>query len=81
MEKQLAEIMEQLKYHNIKWIKDGIWIKFQILNKKGKVVTTLNRYCEENFNPKSKYYCTTESVVNRLKSDYNYVVSYRLDCQ
>ena len=81
MEKQITEIMEQLKYYNIKWIKDGIWIKFQMLNKKNKVVITLRSCVEDNFNPKSKWFWKTENVVNTLKSDYNYVTSYRLDCQ
>jgi len=81
MEKQLAEIMEQLKYYNIKWIKDGIWIKFQMLNNKNKVVVTLRSCVEDNFNPKSKWFWKTESAVNTLKSDYSYVMSYRVDCQ
>jgi len=81
MEEQLKEVMEQLKYYNIKWIKDGIWIKFQIYNKQNKVVTDSRWYVEDNFNPKSKWYSTTEKMVGHIIMDYRYVVSYRLDCQ
>lgn len=81
MEKQLKGIIEQLKYQNIIWVKDGIFIKFQIRNNKNRVVATLRNYVEDNFNPKSEFYRTAKEIVERLKSDYNYVVSYRLDCQ
>lgn len=81
MENQLVQIMQQLKYYNIKWIKSGSYIKFQMRNKKNKVVATLRFYADENFNPKSPFYSTTEQIVNTLKSDYNYVTSYRVDCQ
>lgn len=81
MENQLKEIMEQLKYHNIKIKKENGMIKFQIFNKKDKFVTNLRFYSDNNFNPKSEWHCTTERIINTLKSDYNYVVSYRADCQ
>ena len=81
MEKQIAEIMEQLKYYNIKCIKNGIWIKFQMRNKQNKVIVTLRCYVENNFNPKSKWYETIDTTVRKLKSDYQYITSYRLDCQ
>jgi hypothetical protein len=41
MENQLKEIMEQLKYHNIKIKKENGMIKFQIFNKKDKFVPNL----------------------------------------
>ena len=81
MSEQLTEIMEQLKYYNIKWIKDGQLIRFQMRNKNNKVIATLRYFSEDNFDIKSKWYRETESIIKHLKSDYNYVVSYRLDCQ
>ncbi|MBX4266575.1 hypothetical protein [Clostridium estertheticum] len=81
MEKQLKEIMEQLKYCNIDVVKKDGWIKFRMRNKQDKVITTLRCYSNENFNPKSEWFVSTETMVKYLKADYNYVVSYRLDCQ
>lgn len=81
MENQIKEVMEQLKYYNIKWIKSGFYIKFQMRNKNNKVIATLRFYAETNFNSKSPFYRTTKEVVDSLISDYRYVTSYRLDCQ
>jgi len=80
MEKHLKEIMEQLKYLNITVVKIEGWYKFQIRNKQDKVIVTLRNYIDNNFNSKSKFYETVETTVNKLKSDYYYVTSYRMDC-
>ena len=77
----IESVLEGLKYHNIVVNKKDGYIKFQIRNKKDKVIATLRSYVDNNFNPKSEWYSTDKVKINQLISDYNYVVGYRLDCQ
>ena len=81
MEKQLKDIMREVEYLKIILVKEDGWIKFKMLNNKNKVISTLRRYVENNFKPSDKFFCSTEKVVDALKSDYRYVMSYRKDCQ
>jgi hypothetical protein len=79
-ENQLKEIFDTLKYYKLELIYEGGINKFYIKNKQGKIVSLLRSFHDNNFNPASEFYSSSEDKINKIKSDYNYVLNYRMDC-
>ncbi len=79
-ENQLKEIFDTLRYYKLELIYEGGINKFYIKNKQGKIVSLLRSFHDNNFNPTSEFYSSSEDKINKIKSDYNYVLNYRMDC-
>ena len=79
-EYQLREIFDTLKYYKLELIYRNGLNDFYIKNKQGKTIQLLRSFHDSNFNPESEFYSSTEDKINKIKSDYNYVLNLRLDC-
>ena len=79
-ENQLKEMFDTLKYYKLELIYKGGINRFYIKNKQGKIVRLLRSFHDSNFNPESEFYSNTEDKINKIKSDYNYILNLRSDC-
>ena len=79
-EKQIKEIFKELQYYKLELIyKDGLY-RFYIKNKQGKLVRLLRSFHDNNFNIESDFYSNSSNKINKIKSDYNYILNSRSDC-
>lgn len=79
-ENQLEEIFDTLKYYKLELIYKNGLNNFYIKNKQGTIVSLLRSFHDSNFNPESEFYSSTIDKINKIKSDYNYVLNLRMDC-
>ena len=79
-EKQIKEIFQELKHYKLELIFKNGPNSFYIKNKQGKIISLLRSFSDSNFNPASEFYGNAESKINKIKSDYNYVLNLRRDC-
>lgn len=79
-ERQLSKIFKELQYHKLELVHKYGLNHFYMKNKEGSKVCLLRSFHDSDFDPDSQYFSNAENKINKIKSDYNYVLNIRLDC-